>query len=276
MVDHAPHNAGQHAVNDDRPCMMNIFAPTPETSPSLRNSMAGGDDRVGKACDGYQCTGAGLGGQLLVPAHCCGKGRQADERGARQCASVGKCEAQGRIQRAQALAQKADGAAHENAHRQSSKEARAATRPFSACRCGFGFACAKLAFQFADEFLTALFRLCGILLEEGFLCEGIGVSDDAQFKEIVRRALCQKQDFRAILLGELFQNALGKDFPAGREADGDVSRFMGKEIVGLGLDADARERLPPRAAYNRIACFPPSVEIGAAFFFQGVYPPAEG
>lgn len=37
-----------------------------------------------------------------------------------------------------------------------------------------------------------------------------------------------------------------------------------------------RERLPPRAAYNRIACFPPSVEIGAAFFFQGVYPPAEG
>ena len=106
--------------------------------------------------------------------------------------------------------------------------------------CGFGFACTKLAFQFADEFLTALFRLCGILLEEGFLCEGIGVSDDAEFKEIVRRALCQKQDFRAILLGELFQDALGKDFPAGREADGDVSRFMGKEIVGLGLDADAK------------------------------------
>ena len=104
--------------------------------------------------------------------------------------------------------------------------------------CGFSFACAKLAFQFADELLAAFFRLCGILFEKCLLRAGIGISDDAQFEEVVRRALCQKQDFRAILLGELFQDSLGEDFPAGREADGDISRFLGNKIVGLSLDAD--------------------------------------
>ena len=39
-------------------------------------------------------------------------------------------------------------------------------------------------------------------------------------------------------MGELFQDSLGEDFPAGREADGDISRFLGNKIVGLSLDAD--------------------------------------
>ena len=83
--------------------------------------------------------------------------------------------------------------------------------------CGFSFACAKLAFQFADELLAAFFRLCGILFEKCLLRAGIGISDDAQFEEVVRRALCQKQDFRAILLGELFQDSLGRTSqPEGR------------------------------------------------------------
>lgn len=180
--------------------MMNIFAPTPETSPSLRNSMAGATTALAKPVMGTSVPAPGLGGQLLVPAHCCGKGRQADERGARQCASVGKCEAQGRIQHAQALAQKADGAAHE-------KRPQAVLQKRRGRRRGLAhlvvFFCVPVSFfcrSFCENYLRRPFSYCPQSLvgcvpaREGIGSYGSGKSVCRRGAEYVRANAKKRRD----------------------------------------------------------------------------------